>query len=448
MRNVNCYSNYRKLVAGVDTKVPLINGELTTAINFDNAATTPPFISVLQVISEFSSYYASVHRGTGYKSQYASYYYEDCRRVISNFVNSDPEKDSIIFVKNTTEAINKLAHHLKTKLQQGVVLSTFMEHHSNDLPWRARFDVDYIEVDDLGRFQLEDLERKLIKHRGSVRLVAITGASNVTGYKNPIHSAATLAHKYGALILVDGAQLVPHAVVDMKSHNSPEHIDFLVFSGHKMYAPFGTGVLVARNDLLETAAPDIVGGGTVDLVTHDLVTWAELPHKEEAGSPNIMGVIAIVSAMKTLDSLGMKTIEEYEKNLTNYTLNKLSQFRDIELYTTNDPNQDRVAIVPFNIKGLPHEVVAKILSYEGGIAVRNGCFCAHPYIQRLLGLTGSQLKEYMKSPKNQRPGMVRISLGMYNTLPEIDALILQLHKIINNKEYYRTKYSNIPDLFC
>ena len=447
MRNVNCYSNYRNLVAGVNTKVPLINGESTTAINFDNAATTPPFVSVLNEIMEFSSIYSSIHRGTGFKSQYASYLYEDCRRIIANFVNSDLEKDSIIFVKNTTEAINKLAHHIKLNFSEGMVLSTFMEHHSNDLPWRTKFKVDYITVDQYGRLQLEDLENKLIKYKGQVKLVAITGASNVTGYKNPIHKAATIAHKYGALIFVDGAQLVPHAVVDMMPHDSPEHIDFLAFSGHKMYAPFGTGVLIARSDLLQPTAPDIVGGGTVDIVTHKLIKWAELPHKEEAGSPNLMGVLAIVSAMKTLDSLGMKTIELYEKSLTDYAIGKLQLIKDIELYSSIDTKEERVAIVPFNILGLSHDITARILSYEGGIAVRNGCFCAQPYIQWLLGLSPEDIELNINEPNITRPGMVRISLGLYNTPSEIDAFIHLLTNIVDNKEYFLDKYSKMPDLF-
>ncbi len=447
MRTVNCYSSYRRLVAGVDTKIPLINGELTTAINLDNAATTPPFLSVLKAITDFSPLYSSVHRGTGYKSQYVSYFYEDSRRIVADFVNGCPEKDSIIFVKNTTEAINKLAHHLRFKFPNSVVLSTFMEHHSNDLPWRRGFSVDYVAIDSQGRLQLEDLERKLIAYKGKVKLVTVTGASNVTGYKNPIHKAAALAHKHGALILVDGAQLVPHAVVDMKPHSSPEHIDFLVFSGHKMYAPFGIGVLIARNDMLEGQAPDIVGGGTVDIVTPELVTWAELPHKEEAGSPNIMGVVALVAAIKTLDSLGMKTLEENERALADYTIYRLCQLRDIEVYCSNDYKEDRVAIVPFNVAGLSHHMVAKILSYEGGIAVRNGCFCAQPYIQRLLGISQQELEERINQPKVERPGMVRISLGLYNTIPEIDALALQLNKIILNKKYYLQKYSDMPELF-
>ncbi|MCD3328254.1 aminotransferase class V-fold PLP-dependent enzyme, partial [Clostridium botulinum D/C] len=230
-------SFYRKLVVAVNTKVPLINGEYGQAINFDNAATTPPFTTVVDEVIKFMYLYSSVHRGFGYKSQFSTKVYENSRNVVAKFVNCDTKYNSIIFVKNTTEAINKLSNMLYSKLKDYVILSTDMEHHSNDLPWR-KYNIDYIGLDKNFRLSLDDLKTKLQNYNGKVKLVTVTGASNVTGFKNSIHEIAKLAHMYGAKILVDGAQLVPHSAVDMKPMDSDEHIDYLAFSAHKLYAPF------------------------------------------------------------------------------------------------------------------------------------------------------------------------------------------------------------------
>lgn len=435
-------SPYRHLIVGVDTQVPLANGTYVPYVNFDNAATTPPFVSVLEEIIKFSPWYSSINRGKGYKSYISSNVYENSRKVILDFVNADTEYNTVIYVKNTTEGINKLAYRLCEKNNQCTVLSTNMEHHSNDLPWRGKYNLDYIELNEDGRLSLEDLEQKLIKYNGCVKLVTVSGASNVTGFVNPIYEVAKLAHKYKAKILVDGAQLVPHVAVDMKPTNSPEHIDFLVFSGHKMYAPFGIGVLIGPKDAFKVGEPDYTGGGTVDLVTHKYISWKEPPSKEEAGTPNVMGVVALVTAIKTLNKIGMKNLENYENRLTQHTLSKLKNIKDIEIYGRLDDYTNRVGIIPFNIKDLHHNQVAEILSYEAGIAVRTGCFCAQPYVQKLLKISDEEVSNYISSPKPQRPGMVRISLGLYNGLDEIDYLINVLEHITRNKQYYINKYSN------
>ncbi|SMC22900.1 Selenocysteine lyase/Cysteine desulfurase [Clostridium acidisoli DSM 12555] len=423
-------SKYRNLIVGVDTKVPVNNGKIVTAINFDNAATTPPFISVLKEIFDYAPWYSSIHRGSGYKSLVSSKLYEESRKIILDFVGADDKLNTVIYVKNATEAINKLANRLFDKKTRYVVLSSYMEHHSNDLPWRKDYKVDYIEVDECGRIDLNSLERQLKKYRGKVKLVALTGASNVTGYINPILAAAKIVHKYGASILIDGAQLVPHTNVNMKNEN----IDFLVFSAHKMYAPFGIGVLIGPTKTFERGAPDYVGGGTVNLVTHNYVEWNSPPNKEEAGTPNIMGVVALVAAIKTLNLLRRSEIQQYENSLTIYTIDSLKKIRDVKLYCI-DSDVLRVGIVPFNIEGVEHGIVSEILSNEAGISVRDGCFCAQPYIRKLLKLDSNNIDR-----TRNRPGMVRISFGLYNDYSEVDRLVWILSKIVNNKEYYRNKY--------
>ncbi|SEF87421.1 Selenocysteine lyase/Cysteine desulfurase [Caloramator fervidus] len=421
--------NFRNLVVGVNTLVPLKNGKLTRYINFDNAATTPPFYSVMQSINQFAPWYSSIHRGNGYKSVLSTEIYETSRKKVMEFVGADPMMDTVIYVKNTTEAINKLANRL-CKDDKCVILSTLMEHHSNDLPWREKFFVDYVETDNCGKLSLEDLEMKLKKYEGKVKLVTVTGASNVTGYVNPYYKIAKLAHKYGAMILVDGAQLIPHKKFDMKPHFSNEHIDFVAFSGHKMYAPFGIGALVGHKKVFEKGEPDYKGGGTVKLVSQEFVIWEDPPYKEEAGTPNLMGVIALVSAIETLQKIGMDKIEEYENSLLEYANQRLSQIPEVELYCSK--TYDRVSIIPFNIKNLHHSKVAQILSEYFGIAVRSGCFCAQPYIQRLLKINKEKILEFAKNPNLERPGMVRLSFGLYNTFDEIDTLIKAIKIIIKN----------------
>jgi len=437
--------NYRGLVVGVNTPIPLSNGEYVTGINFDNAATTPPFISVLQAINNFSPWYSSIHRGTGYKSQYSSDFYDSSREIVASFVKANLDINTVIYVKNTTEAINKLSNRLYINSHKNVVLSTEMEHHSNDLPWRSNYEVDYIAVDSNGRLSLKSLEYKLRKHKGRVKLVTVSGASNVTGYLNPIHEIAEIAHKYRAKILVDGAQLVPHAELDMKPDSSPQHIDYLVFSAHKMYAPFGIGVLIGPKEVFQRSEPDYKGGGTIKLVTHDYISWADAPEKDEAGTPNVIGVVALVEAIKTFNNIGMINIEKKEKALTEYTLNRLKAVPGIQLYGNTTDCSDRLGIISFNIKDIPHRIVATILSYEFGIAVRNGCFCAQPYVQRLLDISKKDIKKRIRYSDLPHPGMVRISFGVYNTQEEIDALINALFHIYKSSEFYLKKYKSIKD---
>lgn len=424
---MNCFRyrvNYRNLVTGVDAIVPLESGRYTKAINFGNAATTPPFISSLKEIMNFSPFYGPLERGTGYKSEITSDIYENSRRTIMDFLGADTKNQTLIYVKNTTEAINKLANILDNS-KKDVVICTEMEHHSNDLPWRERYKVCYAEVDEDGVLKIDDIEDKLKKYKNRVRLIAVTGASNVTGYINDIHKIAALAHKYGTEILVDGAQLVPHVSVNIKNSDHKEHIDYIAFSAHKMYAPFGIGVLIGPKTTFEKCLPDCKGGGMVDTVTYNSATWANPPEKDECGTQNVMGVVALLSAVKTLQWIGMENIKKYEDMLTRYTIERLKNIDGIQTYGNYEERFSRVGIITFNIDGISDDDTAQILSREAGISVRNGKFCAQPYSRKL-----------MKIDDNSDRGMVRISFGLYNTYEEIDILIDLLNKICSNKKYY------------
>lgn len=421
-------ANYRNLFLGLDEAIKLNNGRWTKYVNFDNAATTPPFRCVLENIRDFAPCYSSVHRGAGVKSEICSSLYENGREVILKFFNASSLKYDVIFVKNTTEGINKLACRLIGS-KKDKVLSTLMEHHSNDLPWRERCDLDYVNIDSKGKLDLDNLEEKLHKGRGEIKFLTLTGASNVTGYINDIHGIARLCHNHGAKIIVDGAQLVPHKTINLQGGNEEESIDFLVFSAHKMYAPFGTGVIIAKKDSFVDGMPECRGGGTVKVVTLDKVIWDEEPFKDEAGTPNIMGVVALLSAIRQINYIGMSNIEMVERELTQYLLNNLKRLNFINVYGREDFEEDRLGIVTFNMRGLYHEILSEELSKKYGISVRNGCFCAQPYAQRLLGIDKSEIDRYVKNPDLKKPGMVRASFGLYNTLEEINAFIEALERI-------------------
>ena len=438
--------NYRSLFLGLDIQVPLAAGGFTQGINFDNGATTPPLCAVLEEINRFAPLYGSVHRGAGYKSVISSQIYEQARSEVLKFVGGDWRNDVVIFVKNTTEALNKLANRFWRKDKSSIILTTRMEHHSNLLPWRDKFQVDYIEIDEQGRLRLDDLVSKLERYQGAVKLVTVTGASNVTGHRNPIHKIAELVHRYGAQICVDGAQLVPHAPVDMRPATASDHIDFLAFSAHKMYAPFGTGVLIGPKDFFAEGSPDYQGGGTARMVTPDRTLGYEPPGKEEAGTPNLMGVLALMASIRTLKAIGMKKVQQYEEGLLGYAYEGLRWLEGITLYGGIPLNyqqlSQRIGVIAFNVEGYHHQDVAEYLAKEGGISVRNGCFCAQPYVQRLLHISKQEMELYIANPSLPHPGMVRISFALYNTREEIDILLKVLAKLVNSRpKKHRTVYT-------
>jgi selenocysteine lyase/cysteine desulfurase len=277
--------NLRDRILGIDRQVPLLDGSLVPYVNLDNAASTPPLLDVMQTIERFMPYYSSVHRGTGFKSRLSTVAYDQAHEIIGRFVGADLSTNTVIFGKNATEALNKLSYRLPLA-PDSVILVTQLEHHSNDLPWRARAQVVHVRATPEGRLDEEDFDRKLDKYAGRVALVAVAGASNVTGFLQPIHRLAHKAHAVGARIVVDAAQLAPHRRVDMKPDDDPEHLDFVVLAGHKMYAPFGTGALIGPKEVFLQGGPEYSGGGTISIVTLDEVHWAGLPYREESGSPN------------------------------------------------------------------------------------------------------------------------------------------------------------------
>lgn len=422
-------------ILGRDIKVPLIDGTYVPYVFLDNAASTPPLLEVIRGVEDFLPYYSSVHRGTGFKSRLSTAAYDKAHEIIGRFVGADLNTNTVIFGKNTTEAINKLSYRLRIP-EDHVVITTHMEHHSNDLPWRDRAKkVLYVNVTPEGRFDEDHFDRLLNENKGKIALVSVTGASNVTGYIQPIHRLARKAHEAGARILVDAAQLAPHRKVDMKPDNDPEHLDFVVLSGHKMYAPFGTGALIGPKEVFLNGKPEYSGGGTVNVVTIDEVYWGGTPDRDEAGSPNVVGAVAMAVAAGFLMKVGMDKIAEHERELTSYALRKMRSIPGIKIYGETDPERasEKVGVIPFNIEGIPHFLLSAILGFEGGIGVRSGCFCAHPYVMHLLQVSPEEARSWQKrmlnGDKSEMPGLVRMSFGCYNTIEDIDRLVEMLGKI-------------------
>jgi cysteine desulfurase / selenocysteine lyase len=432
----------------VEQRVPLLNGRSAPYINFDNAASTPPLRAVQTAVNDFMPWYSSVHRGHGFKSQVATRAYDDAREIVMRFVRADPDDYVCIFGKNSTEALNKVARRIVFTPGQDVVLVSMMEHHANDLPYRAVANVVHVDVTPTGELDEADFERKLKEYNGRIALVAISGASNVTGTLPPLRRLAAKAHAAGAQFLVDAAQLAPHRRIEMGALDDPGHFDYLVLSAHKMYAPYGTGALIGRRDTFEVGEPDLRGGGQVDLVTPDKVVWSAPPEREEAGSPNVVGAVALAAAIRQLEAVGMETVAAHEAELTAYALQQMQQLPGLTIYGDTDSvrAEQRLGVIPFNLEGMSHFLVAAILGHEFGIGVRNGCFCAHPYILRLLDVAPAEMDQLETrldaGDRRENPGLVRASFGLYNTLAEVDAFVSALDQIVAST--YRGHYRQDP----
>lgn len=440
----NINMNLRQEVVGIDQTVPLLDGGFQTYVNLDNAASTPPFRVVQEKTDEMMLWYSSVHRGTGFKSILSTQLYEQAREIVLEFVGARSDENCVIFCKNTTEALNRLANLFPFE-PGDMVLTTGMEHHSNDLPWRARAEVIHSSLLHDGSLDLNQFQSNLEKYAGKIKLVTITGASNVTGFMPPIYDLAEMAHRHGAKIAVDCAQLLPHRPIYMRPVDSPRHLDFIAFSAHKVYAPLGSGGLIGEREFFNRVDPEHRGGGTVEIVTLKEVAWTEAPEKDEAGSPNVIGAVALASSLKFLSEIGMDTVIAHETQLTRYALEKLTALPHITLYGSKDLDfaSQRVGVIPFQVDGVPHGKVAAILGYEGGIGVRNGCFCAHPYILSLLRVTDQEYRRFhgrvLGRDRRDLPGMIRISFGCYNNYDDVDRLVEMLERVVRGD--YRAEYT-------
>jgi selenocysteine lyase/cysteine desulfurase len=389
-------------------EVPLVTGERVSYANLDLAASAPALRSVADHVAELLPYYASVHRGAGYASQVCTSVLERARATVGEFVGARPD-DVVVFTRNTTDALNLLAGCVP-----GAVLCLDVEHHANLLAWRCAGH-RVLRAADTVEQTIEDLRAELAAR--PTALLAVTGASNVTGEVLPLQRLSALAHEFGARIVVDAAQLAPHRRIDIAASG----VDYLALSGHKLYAPYGAGALVGRRDWLDVAAPYLAGGGAVREVTASgsaattEVTWAPAPHRHEAGTPNVLGAAALAQACRTLDPVIDDAAPDHERALLARLADGLAGIEGVRTLRIWSDSTDRVAVTSFVVDGHPAGLVAAYLSAEHGIGVRDGKFCAHPLLARVGG--GAD-------------GAVRASIGLGTTADDIDRLVEGLRCLV------------------
>jgi len=421
-------------------------------VNLDNAATTKPFQAVKERVDEALDTYGSVHRGAGQHSRCTTDAYERARQHIGEFVGASPE-NYVIFTKNTTESVNQAAALLAS--EPGKVLVSDIEHSSNLLPWMKQGEIVQYRTDRQGIIDIGEIERILKEHDGKtgqerIKLLAITGSSNVTGYKPPIHNIAELVHRYGARIFVDACQLVPHERVDMRSDDDAGHLDFLAFSGHKMYAPYGAGVLIGPKDFFDKVDPYQIGGGNLPYITRNLqIKRFHNVRTHDPGSPNAIGVIAIDEAIRQLEAIGMENVYQYETALTAMAFDRLAPLspRD-QLHPPVKLHIDRShgTVIPFTIPGKPPELVAEMLTQEYGIGVRAGSFCTYELLRKLCETTDiadDMIAEHVDAGiTGSIPRILRASFSIYNR-PEDAIRFVDAVEEITKKRFvdYRSRYS-------
>lgn len=399
-------------LVGTGLPVPLVDGRTVPYANLDLAASAPALQAVADHVAELLPYYSSVHRGAGYASQVCTSVLEAARGTVARFLRAR-EDDVVVFTRNTTDALNLLAGAVP-----GATLCLDLEHHATLLAWRG--DHRVLTAADTVEETLQRIAEALTER--PTALLAITGASNVTGEIPPVAEITALAHAAGCRVVLDAAQLAPHRRVDIAAWD----VDYVVLSGHKLYAPYGAGVLVGRRDWLDVAAPHLAGGGAVQAVGVSgqaaEVTWAPAPHRHEAGTPNVLGAAALAAACRALDPVIDTVAPTHETALVERLtagLGAVAAVTTLRIWagpehagsTVGAP--DRVGVVSFVVRDIPAGLVAAALSAEHGIGVRDGRFCAHPLLNRLAGGADA----------------VRVSLGLNTTESDVDRLVEAVRSI-------------------
>lgn len=395
---------------------PILNQEVNdeSLVYLDNAASTQ---KPKQVIDKIQTYYeesnANVYRGVHTLSERATRLYEEARHKLADFIGAS-QAEEVIFTRGTTTGLNWVAQNLgQLVLEEGdEILISYMEHHSNIIPWQqiaklTGAQLRYIDLTPDGQLDLDDAKNKISPN---TKILAITHVSNVLGVINPIKELGQLIHQQGGTMVVDGAQAVPHMAIDVQDLDA----DFYAFSGHKMCGPTGIGVLYGKRKWLEAIEPAEFGGEMIQVVDLYDSTWADLPHKFEAGTPNIAGAIGLAAAVDYLQDLGMDQIFQHEHDLASYTLSRLQAKDGVTVFGPSDPDK-RSGVIAFNIDGLhPHDV-ATALDLEG-VAIRAGHHCAQP------------LMKYIN-----QPATARASFYLYNTKADADKLLEAIDK---TKEFF------------
>ena len=419
-------------------RVPGRDGRTHPLRFFDHAASThAPEPVVRALVDHLTTSYANVHRAAHHLSEKATDAFEHARERLKSFVGAPSDREAV-FVMNTTQALS-LASHVACSNADGPVLSTRLEHHSNLLPHASHGDkgehrfsdahpwygrVEMVHVNGDGRIDLDELETRL-RQRPRPRLLALSCASNVTGVKTPMKEVLEHAQDARVPVLFDGAQILAHEKLDFARlpGGGP---DFFAAAGHKAYAPLGSAVMIAKRSLLDQAPPWMPGGGTVKLVLDDEIMWADSPDRHEGGTPNVPGAVAFAAAIDFLERCDMHEAERREMQLFDEMLKGLKAIPGARLLGPQVCD-DRVGVISFGIKGWSPAALATALNAEHGVAVRHGCFCAHPYLMQLLGLeAGPFIEEIRRGGSTSAPGIpgaVRASIGIYNDRADVRAFL-------------------------
>jgi selenocysteine lyase/cysteine desulfurase len=435
-------------VLGRDVLVPLVTGGEVGYAALDYAASAPALQRVWDDVAAYAPYYGSVHRGAGYLSQLSTDLFEQSRATVAEFLGCRPG-DQVIFTRSTTDSLNLLA----AAVPDGTSVFVFeTEHHASLLPWRDA-DVTYLSAPRTPGEAVATLERALAgREPHGTTLVCVTGASNVTGELWPVRELAAAAHAHGARIVLDAAQLAPHHPVDIAELD----VDWVAFSGHKLYAPFGSGVLAGRADWLREAEPYLAGGGASRRVARREdggvdVDWHTTAARHEAGSPNVIGAYAIASACRALTEAGFERLVEREQALVERVRAGLAEVPEVKVLSLFGDDAPRVGVISFVVEGWNSSHFAAALSAEYGIGVRDGLFCAHPLVRTLLGGAPQEPGECGApdaAPGERSLNAIRVSFGAGTPDEHVERFVGAVRDLVADgaKWRYRTEDGRcVPD---
>jgi selenocysteine lyase/cysteine desulfurase len=453
MSNQSLLQSIQNDFIGKNTVYPTVDGKSSPRRYLDSAASTLMMAPAFEVAKSFLEHYASTHSKLHYAARGASEAFDWAHQRVLKFVGGDPGRYSCYFSgSGATAGFNRIATELSSQRpERNIVLVSEMEHHSNDLPHRAHSDVVHIpamgEGAAYGGIDVAVVRALVEEHGEKINYIAVTGASNVTGALTPIHEIAQLAHSVGAFLLVDASQMIAHAPVSMQIDSLQNaDIDILIFSGHKIYAPGSPGVVVARTALLEDIPPCEFGGGMVtDVYLEQYMMSDVLPDREEAGTPNIVGAITLAAVLEVLMRIGMDAIREKEIRLINLLWEKLSAIDGVNLYGPAPGDIPRTGTMTFNLQGFDHGLTAAALNDFHNIQVRNGCFCAHPYVREMLKreLWAMDIDPNALNAEadiERKRGMARASLGLYTTEEDLLAFVEAIKDLITRKDEIHATY--------
>ncbi len=449
----DCNSKTPIAFIGLETEYPTASGERLRRLHLDGAASPLAAEIALTTIEKVLPHYSNTHSYVHNSAQISTKALAWAHDTVLKYVGATPKEYATVFSgSGTTAAINRLARGLSAaRPDRKTVLVSSMEHHANDLPHRQfGNEVVYIpllgEGATAGALDLTFLEKYCKEHSRSVNYIAVSSVSNVTGVRNNVEKICRIAHEHDIFVLVDGAQSIAHGATDLDQIDA----DFLVFSGHKVYAPMAPGVMVAKRSILQQLAGQDLGGGSVSSVSfYDYQFVDNESEKEESGTPNIIGAIALAAVLDQMMAYGHRKIEDHDQSVSGYALTKLAAMDQVTVYA--DLECQRTSALAFNHKSLDHGLLAAILNDYFAIAVRNECFCAHPYVSSLLKdelwqLDLSDIDEAeQESFINRKRGMVRVSFSLYNTLDDIDRLITAISSIEKDINKFAKHYTAQAD---